>query len=332
MYTPRKFGASPARVSALLMAAAVPAVASDLDLSVESGSSNAITVAPGATVNYEVLGTLTDDLNEGLAMFCFDLAFSGGALAQADAPVSANMLNFTNPLGISNPAGFGGTPIDGRLVQVGGAQNTFNINLFTAFPSGNLITGIAATTATETLATGTLTAPDKPGTYVLSVSNVKANAVRQGEAGIPWAVDQVRGGALTNLTITVESLSADIDMMSLGAGGTQTMSQDAGVANNGRFYIVLGSLTGTTPGLNLGGGVELPLIIDPYFSLTLTNPNQPPLGNSFGNLDALGQATTTFTLPAGSNPNLAGFTFSHASLLLSPIDCASNPVSLLMLP
>ena len=84
-------------------------------MAVLSGGGFSVTVLPGETVDYQVVGRLTDSLNEGLAGFRFDLEFDGGDLPQADAPTGGNMLNFTNPLGWSNPAGFGGTLKDGKL-------------------------------------------------------------------------------------------------------------------------------------------------------------------------------------------------------------------------
>ena len=49
---------------------------------------SAVEVAPGAEVLYTVVGQLTDDVNEGLALVGFDLAFDGGDLTQADSPTT----------------------------------------------------------------------------------------------------------------------------------------------------------------------------------------------------------------------------------------------------
>ena len=64
------------------------AAATELDLSVESGGSNSITVAPGEVVNYEVIGSLSDDVNEGLALAGFDLECTCGPLSPADEPTT----------------------------------------------------------------------------------------------------------------------------------------------------------------------------------------------------------------------------------------------------
>ena len=71
----------------LFLAAAAPALATNLNLSLQSGGSNTVTVLPGANVNYAVVGELSDAASDGLAAFSVDLSFTGGALPAADAPV-----------------------------------------------------------------------------------------------------------------------------------------------------------------------------------------------------------------------------------------------------
>lgn len=323
------------RLSLALAACAPVAAASDLNLSIESGGSNTVTVPPCSTVNYSVVGELSDNLNEGLALFVFNLAFNGGDLTPANAPNSAPMLNFATPLGINNPQGFGGVVMNGNLHQIGGGQNTIN-NTFAAAPSGAVLTGVAQPGSPEVLATGSLTSPDKPGTYTLAVFNVAANVIRQGESGFPfWAVDKADPGTLTFLTIVVEALSGSPASLSVAGGGVHTLSLDAGSCNASRFYLVLGSFAGTSPGfpIPIAPSCTLPLNFDGYFNLTLTQPNNPPLGNTFGQLDLSGQATATLTLPAGAAPQLAGLTANHAFALLDPLfDFASNAVPVTFVP
>jgi hypothetical protein len=187
-----------------------PTLADDLDLSVESSGSNEVWVQAGDTVNYAVVGELAGTDNQGLAFFTFDLSFDGGPLPPADAPTSAEMLNFAIPLGINNPlggvyddAGFGGTPSNGDLLQCGGGQNTINQG-FAAFPSGSVVTGIAAAGAPETLLTGSFTAPATDGDYTLSLLNLLANAISAGTTGAPhWDVDALGEGAIEALVVHV---------------------------------------------------------------------------------------------------------------------------------
>ncbi|UCE60987.1 MAG: hypothetical protein JSU63_04395 [Phycisphaerales bacterium] len=210
------------------------AMAVDLELSVESGGSNSVTVQPGDPVSYSVEGTLINTSNRGLALVGFDLelveAGSGtqaGSLAQTSTP--AGMGNFAVPDGLNNPAGYGGTDDAGKLLQVGGAQNTINntvdcvidddcpgasnlcIDLectaSAPFPVGTVIENIGHTQ--ETLATGTLTAPGTDGTYMLKLTDAFANVIASDQSGsdLYWATESVDPAniAVTNLTITVSA-------------------------------------------------------------------------------------------------------------------------------
>ena len=307
------------------------AFASDLNLDITSGGQHIVTVAPGAAVPWSVSGELSDTNNQGLALFTFDMHFSGGALAPATTPGSMPMVNFAQPLGFSNPAGYGGTVSRGNLVQVGGGQNTIN-NVFAAFPTGNVITGVAANGAPQALASGTLTAPSQCGTFTLSISNVMANAIRVGATGSPnWAVDAAGTGSIQTLQVVVVGLKINLPTISVSTVGSRILSLDAGVANAGRIFFMLGTFTGTTPGVTLAGGTVLPLNPSFYLTWTASNPNTAPLTNSLAHLNGSGQATTLFTLPH-LPPSAAGLVLHHAYVLLQPIDFVSNPVSLTLVP
>jgi hypothetical protein len=180
-----------------------PAFATNLNLRLQSGGVSFITVAPGTQVAWTMVGELSDNANEGLALFSVDLSWSGGTLLPAAAPTSNPMLNFARPAGVTNPAGFGGTPSAGRLVQVGGAQNTIN-STFAPYPIGAVITGVGWPGQPVALATGQFTAPPQPGIYSLSASNLVANVIRQGEMGTPfWRVEAAPAGNMTFLVVQV---------------------------------------------------------------------------------------------------------------------------------
>ena len=306
--------------------------ATDLNLSAEVGGRNAVRVKPGEIVSYAIVGELSDATSQGLAMVTFDLAFSGGPLTQADNPTANPMLNFATPLGLNNPAGFGGTVTDGTLVQVGGAQNTI-ANSFAPQPLGSVLTGVGLLGAPEVLATGTLTAPLQVGTYTLSIENVMANVVRAGETGVPfWAVDPAGVGTKTNLTVEVAALFSSTDKVSVSvAGANQRLTLDAGPSYANRKYLLLGTFTGSVPGITLAGGTHIPLNPSVYLNYTATNPNSPPLTSSLGTLDANGRAGALFTLPHVP-ASLAGLVLHHAYVLMQPIDFASNAVEVTLVP
>lgn len=207
-----------------------PAVrATDLIVTIEAEACDAstITVGPGCTVFYRVIGELSDNASAGLAVVVLDLEFDGGPLPQADEPTEFPMLNFVAPNGFSgNPEGYGGTARPGKLVQVGGAQNVFNhgswqcddfedcprpsfcnagicTNL-AGLPIGTLIMDVAAPGSPVVLTSGTVTAPSSEGTYTLEIPKLAANLVRQDATGDPiWATEAAGVGPITNLSITV---------------------------------------------------------------------------------------------------------------------------------
>ena len=192
-----------AGAAALVLAAVLPAGATNLNLTIQSGGQGTVTVPPGANVPYNVVGVLSDAASDGLAGFSVDLSFSGGPLPMAAAPSSAPMLSFDKPAGLTNPAGFGGTVVAGKLVQVGGAQNTI-ANVFAPYPKGNVVVDVAQMGQALTLVAGQLTAPVTPGTYTLSMSAVAATVIQQGSTGVPfWKVDKAQAGTLTPLTVIV---------------------------------------------------------------------------------------------------------------------------------
>lgn len=94
-------------------------------------------------------------------------------------------------------------------------------------------------------------------------------------------------------------------------GDTQELTINAGAEHKNRPYLMLGTMSGTAPGLPLG---DLLLGINPdaYTLLTLEAANSSALQNTFGNLDQSGQATARITVPAGLGP----VQLHHAYVLL----------------
>jgi len=124
--------------------------------------------------------------------------------------------------------------------------------------------------------------------------------------------------------------------LSLSAGGFQTFDIDAGPDRAGSFYIVLGSVTGTDPGIPFPP-FHIPLNFDFYFSLTLTSPGGTFMASSIGFLDDEGEMDDAgFTIPAGTNPEFAGLTLHHAFAVFHPVttflEFVSNPVELEVMP
>ncbi len=216
------------------------AMGANLNVSVEQpDGSNTINVLAGATVEYSVMGQLdTDADNRGLALAGFDLELlnegtgtQAAPLPQADEPTGVEMLNFAVPEGINNPAGFGGTDSGGKLLQVGGAQNTINNTLdctvdadcpgasnlcdggtctaSAPFPLGTVIENLGHTEIE--LAKGSLTVPNGRGgtCYVLALTDLFANVISTTQNSPDFLATEAAGaGTIDNLTICIETCAA----------------------------------------------------------------------------------------------------------------------------
>lgn len=110
-----------------------------------------------------------------------------------------------------------------------------------------------------------------------------------------------------------------VSQVSVSAGGSQPLSIWTGKDNAFLAYFVLGSLSGTTPGIPVGGEV-MPLNFDSYTSFTLTNPNSPILAGSFAGLDMFGAGIASFNVPPASSPAYVGLTVHHAFVVFDPSD------------
>jgi hypothetical protein len=129
-------------------------------------------------------------------------------------------------------------------------------------------------------------------------------------------------------------LAQDLYEISVSAGGTQTMKLFA-PASAGQTYWVVGSASGTSPGLPVGA-VTLPLNFDPYMLWTINHPNGPVLSSSLGTLDAGGHATATLNVPAGVPLGGLPLELNHAFLILdlaaATASYASNPNVVRLVP
>lgn len=136
------------------------------------------------------------------------------------------------------------------------------------------------------------------------------------------------------LRLVTAPLAASSATVSLAAGGQADFVLDAGPQHAQEMFWMLGSITGTSPGLPLGPLV-LPLQADPYLMFLAQNPNTQPLANGFGLLDVAGKATARFDLPANVPAGLLGLQLHHAYLTLSPFNVpqfVSNAVTFVLGP
>ncbi|MGB2987940.1 MAG: hypothetical protein WBE26_18885, partial [Phycisphaerae bacterium] len=312
--------------------------ATDLDLSVQNAAdgSNYVVVDSGATVNYQIVGLLSDTDNLGLALFGFDLVFDGGDLPQADTPTTGPITSFVKPDGITNPAGFGGTlgvtGEEGNPVQVGGGQNTIkNTTEYADFPTGAVTTHLGQTEIV--LVTGSLPAPDDPGTYHLSVANAFANVIRAGETGDNfWATDAVENYTSSALTIQVDGCTiVSTDPPNCAIDARQPSDSDGSNPDGWRqIEVTFNCTTASLPDLDFTariepGGTPVPVVatISGTYTVTVALDPTPDTIIETG-------VWTCFTyheqerclgyLPADVNKSKT----SDANDVLSVIDCLSG--------
>jgi hypothetical protein len=316
-------------LACIAFALAANAHASDLNVQiVGSTGSNVLRVFPGAVVPYQVIGTLSDANSAGLGMFTLDLSFSGGPLSPLGTPNAAPMNHFALPLGFNNPAGFGGTLVAGSLLQIGGAQNTIN-NTVAPTPNGPVLLNVAQPGSPAVLGAGFLSAPYRVGVASVSGANLAANVIAPGQSGVPfWTVEDASNGTISPLTVQVEAIRSNASVLSVGLHQSARLTISAGPANAGRSYIMLGSLSGTTPGTTLPGGANLPLNQDRYFDYTQNNPNSAILNFSAGTLDSNGRSVVVFT----PNARFANQVAQHAFYLVGPTDFVSEAESITVIP
>ncbi len=123
--------------------------------------------------------------------------------------------------------------------------------------------------------------------------------------------------------------------ISLSSGGIQNLTFQAGPALAGGTYRVLGSASGTQPGIPLAHGI-LPLNFDAYFRLTLHAGDSKILRGASGILDDAGAAEARIVLPSRLIPQLEGRTLNHSFLVFDretgAVVLVSNPVPLELTP
>lgn len=174
------------------------------------------------------------------------------------------------------------------------------------------------------------------GIYRLGNGNLLATA---GD-GV-WEMDPLTGALIQQENtgsarfielIAPKSFFSDVDQISEATGGHVAFTLDAGTGNAWRSYIIVGSVSGTSPGITLPGGMAtLPLKWDVFTSVVIDLLNTMPFQSFLGQLDANGKAGAIFDT-LGPIPGLAGVTMSFAFALNKPWDFASNPVNIDIVP
>jgi hypothetical protein len=130
---------------------------------------------------------------------------------------------------------------------------------------------------------------------------------------------------------SVPPLVASALHLSAAQGGSVGLALDAGPALANRTYVVLISISGSSPPTPVGQ-VLLPLHFDPITDIGISLINTPVFANFLGVLSPQGAAAASFNAPPISEPSLPGLSLTLAFLTLGPIDFASNAVSVQFQP
>jgi hypothetical protein len=136
-------------------------------------------------------------------------------------------------------------------------------------------------------------------------------------------------------SLTELPLWADGHTISIANGGSVNYHVDVGSQYSGKYYLMLGSLTGVSPGFPLAGH-PIPLNWDVWTFLLLTSPNSPLFANSFAPLTFQGEGTATFSILPALLPGYAGLTIDHAALIWDlsnfTLEFVTNPRPVTLVP
>jgi hypothetical protein len=115
-------------------------------------------------------------------------------------------------------------------------------------------------------------------------------------------------------------------------GAVVDFQLDAGMEYGERNYLLLGSVSGTEPGMTLPGGAVLPLNWDGFTTILLGALGSPMCQGFMGQLDASGRATATLDTLGPVDPTSVGQTLYFAYLLGPEPFFASNAIEVTLIP
>ena len=129
---------------------------------------------------------------------------------------------------------------------------------------------------------------------------------------------------------TVEhGLTVDLPRMPIGVRSVLNLRLAGGASVANRSYAVLASLSGTSPGAPFGS-IVLPLNVDGFFGLMVTQVGTGQLPGFLGTLNSDGNAFADFDTQIAVPAALLGLQLDFAWLTLTPIDAASEPAGVVV--
>ena len=183
------------------------------------------------------------------------------------------------------------------------------------------------------LALGAYLGPSAAGRFGLGLDlagDVNGDGSADLLIGVPYEGAAAEGRA-SLLSGQALRLAASAHLIAVDSGGQSLFSLDAGPANAGLVYFVLGSASGSAPGTPTGAGT-VPLNLDWYTYYTLGGSSELITFN--GVLDSTGRAQARVELPPGSSSVLTQLSLTYAWVGLDitapglPLSQFSNTVPL----
>jgi hypothetical protein len=128
------------------------------------------------------------------------------------------------------------------------------------------------------------------------------------------------------------SVWAEAYEFSAASGCSIPIHLDAGSSHASREYLLGGSTSGSSPGMQLPGGNVIPLNWDWFTSYILNHLGSPVFQGFKGFLDGQGQAMAVLNVPAGAASAYTGKTLTFAFTLTASFDYVSNPMFIVIEP
>ena len=176
----------------------------------------------------------------------------------------------------------------------------------------------------------------KMGSALSALSDVNADGAAEVIAACMGAsTNGPNAGCARVLATTPLRLSTDSHLASVSNMAAHVLRIDFTHFMSGNSYLLLGSISGTSPGTAFGS-LNVPLNRDRYYKFTRTFPNSAVLKNGSGPLDSRGRGVALFTPPMLTlSASYLGLTFHHAAVAYDPSFVAvdvSNVVPVTLVP
>jgi hypothetical protein len=172
--------------------------------------------------------------------------------------------------------------------------------------------------------------PNFGGTFLGDYSGIAST----GQDALPAWVDTTPGNQeiyATGVHAGVGALFPNAGTLSAAPGGSFNLCLAAGPSNAGRLYTLIGTASGTSPGI-LFNGIPIPINPDPITFVSISNPNNGLFVNFHHPLNAFGNGSAFLDVAPGLATPIVGMPLSLLYVLLNPIDLVSEVLTIDVAP